>query len=800
MAYASKTMATAFASAIAALLITQSATAVTPTAVWVKNLGQSYTIDGKTYAVTLRNGTLNQDGTITVSSTWGHPAPYIDMDGKGIGTISILVKYSGLDINQVYNADADSIGVAFSSIVDSDTNVVGSCVQKVNGVANNTVRAYHCAVSATSATPRDIGNMTAVEGTGYLLFSYTDSEGSRTYMGTSIAELTGGQDTAGHWSGRTLKKIVLGGDESGKAFNGAGFKIEEVALFINEYYTASDVASYEFPAKIYTSDVNVSTINTDFSDASEIDVYLADGVTVTGDTTFTATKVNFHCYGSFNMTPPANNEATFDFSDVAGSPVIIYNGATPTVSGSKFTSNVIPSFVTDSTQWTGTIWIKNVAVSNFAPSNFGNANSTVRLSGVSGHFAQGSVSCAPAIELVNDSYQYGFYVSDGFSRSAAYPNNVVVINKLKGNGALWTGNLADTVLMQVLDWSEYSGSIQLVNKIVVFGSYLPTVSEFNTSGGIYIGANETVAIPSGKEWRADGKVHVYGTFKATGLSQLKSAVANSNPATIVHAYDSGTFVLTTNATADDMNTDYSKITGTGTLRYEGNAYRTISTNNFPTTMTVDNRLTAGILHRIPGLEITIGSLAGDGYLRSDWSGTSSDRDLRVLQAKDTTWSGKFWTTNPHRFRSLIVAPGATSSGTLTISATHEAAESTGLTVESGAKVNLTGTWVGATTVAGTLGGTGTITGDVTLSEGATLKVNDLADPLTVTGAFTVTGAVTIELPEGASLGTVVKTTSKPDISGAKFTVKVGGVAKTLKVSATANGLAVRNLPFVILFR
>ena len=93
-------------------------------------------------------------------------------------------------------------------------------------------------------------------------------------------------------------------------------------------------------------------------------------------------------------------------------------------------------------------------------------------------------------------------------------------------------------------------------------------------------------------------------------------------------------------------------------------------------MTVDNRLTAGFLHRIPSLEITIGSLAGDGYLRSDWGGSAGDRQLKVLQAKDTTWGGKFWTTNPNRIGSLIVAPGANSAGTLTLSATHEAAEST----------------------------------------------------------------------------------------------------------------------------
>ena len=258
--------------------------APTATAVWRSNLGQSYTIGGNTYAVTPRDGTLNQDGTITVSSTWGDKAPYIDLEGANVGIVSVLVKYSGLDISQIYDADGDSIGVAFASIIDSDNNVVGSCVQKVNGVANNTVRAYHCGASATSATPKDIGSMTAVEGSGYLLFAFKDSQGSRSYMGTSIDNLTGGEDTAGHWTGRNLKKLVLGGDESGKAFNGAGFKIEEVAIFVGSYLTASDVADYVFPT--VTADAAMTTMSALNAKVASLDnefLYFSNAAVVTLD-------------------------------------------------------------------------------------------------------------------------------------------------------------------------------------------------------------------------------------------------------------------------------------------------------------------------------------------------------------------------------------------------------------------------------------------------------------------------------------------------------------------------------------
>ena len=82
------------------------------------------------------------------------------------------------------------------------------------------------------------------------------------------------------------------------------------------------------------------------------------------------------------------------------------------------------------------------------------------------------------------------------------------------------------------------------------------------------------------------------------------------------------------------------------------------------------------------------------------------------------------------------------------------------------------------------------TGNLTLTDGATIKVNDISDPLAVSGSLTATGAITIELPEGVNKGMLIETGSKPDISGATFTVKVGGKVKNLKVTATADGLKV----------
>lgn len=461
----------------------------TATAVWRSNLGQSYTIGGNTYALTPRNGTLNQDGTITVSSTWGHKAPYIDLEGANVGIVSVLVKYSGLDISQIYDADGDSIGVAFASIIDSDDNVVGSCVQKVNGVANNTVRAYHCGASATSATPRDIGSMTAVEGSGYLLFAFKDSQGSRSYMGTSIDNLTGGEDTEGHWTGRSLKKLVLGGDESGKAFNGAGFKIEEVAIFVGSYLTASDVADYVFPT--VTADAAVTTMSGLNAKIASLDnefLYFSNAAVVTLD--------------------EEPSEATKSFLQGAN--------------------------------WNGTVFIKDQNIVNLNPTIYGNPNSTLKLSGVSGYFNLGQygASVTPKLELEDsdtEGKEYGFKLTNGYSFSSGNPGSktyhYVRTPELKGSGTYDTTGTTVRTLLLADKFDNFNGVLKLGNSTVWLGHDVPALNESETGAqivkagvvrlGSTIPANyATWTVPNGYE----GTIPMATTANQTETSFLTNAV------------------------------------------------------------------------------------------------------------------------------------------------------------------------------------------------------------------------------------------------------------------------------------
>ena len=769
----------ALAMAIAAALCAQLAYAVTPTVVWSRNLGQSYTIDGKTYKFSIYDGvsTLNQDGTLTVANAWtGYPSPYIDISATGATSVSVLVKFSGLSLPVT-----SDYGVCIADMMDSDNIDVGACIEK-NATA---LSAFHM-VENSPTQNRLNGSDNAVIGSGYMLYSYSTTGGVKAYMGSSIANLVGGENTGFKFGNRTISRVAVGGEAKAKYYEPSGVTIEEVALFVNDFYSASDVANYEFPAKIYSSDVNVSTINSDFPNASEIDVYLADGVTVTGDTTFTATKVNFHCYGSFNMTPPANNEATFDF--VQGHPVLIYS-VLPSVSGSKFTSNVIPSFVTDPAQWTGTIYISSAMVTDFTSNTYGNESSVVRLGNVSGWLrAPGNYAFTNTVpvELVGT-----LTINNGNSANDGNPNKCTVFKKLSGSGWISTDSTAAGVVIVIQDASEFTGSLGLSSgKYIVFGETMPDYATLtNTTVG-------TIFVMSG------AKVTNRGFWWATGGIKVDGELCAPNHAdyfgggTTITTSDTGVFTLTNTSNINDTNTDYGKITGTGTLKYEsaGN-WRTVSTSNFPTNMIVQNELGDGLILQNTGATYTIGSLSGSKKIRTDWS--QGDRNLRILQAKDTTYSGLFDDVID-RMGTVTVAPGTSTAGTLTLSGIQAA--NNNLVVESGAKVNLTGTWVGPTTVSGTLSGTGTVDGALTLADGSTLIANT-ADPLTVSSlSLPSTGTVTISLADSDIGKDFISSSSPIDTTGKKFAFTVNGEPTNLTVIKTAGGLKAVLPGMKIIFR
>ena len=483
--------------------------------------------------------------------------------------------------------------------------------------------------------------------------------------------------------------------------------------------------------------------------------------TVASGTTWTAP-------GGFVVNGTLNDNGTLTSSAsaaVTGSGTVVFTGRAPTPTGEAWWING---------GWQGTVAINNVGdlvgrATGFTGTyldfnSYGNAGSVIKLGTITGWL--GNETCNVPVNLAGT-----LTINNGISGEA------FTFKKLISNGGYITApNQSATSRIVIEDGSEYAGYIGLNAKMVVFGTANPDF----VKGQIYVSSNATITVPSvNTAFWAVGNIVVDGELKADGLARFGGG-------TSITTTDNGVFTLTStgNGTENETEIDYARIKGTGTLKYDGTGWRALSTNNFPTTVTLVNEQAGDILLS-RALTYSVGSLAGTKNLQGNYG--SGARYLRVIQSQDTEWSGIVVSDGQDRFKGLTVAPGATA-GTLTLSGNQVKAQT--LTVESGAKVNLTGTWVGATTVAGTIGGTGTLTGDLTLTDGATLKVNDISDLLDVSGSLTAMGDITIELPEGAEKGMVITTGSKPDISGATFTTKIGGVEKKLKVTAAADGLKV----------
>ena len=440
---------------------------------------------------------------------------------------------------------------------------------------------------------------------------------------------------------------------------------------------------------------------------------------------------------------------------------------TVTGSGTAVYSNALPPSGkgwTDSA-WTGTVWLKNksgITGTNFQPNSLGNENSKVKLSGVSG-WIEAPVEYVPEIVLENDSYDYALKLTNGNSPNTTNPDRATIIRKLSGSGTLSCGGTSYAVpTLKVYDASGFTGSINAVNAddadrtglVVLFcdedtdfsGTLVDVFINDGLKRTIYIASGKVFTIPNTATWTAPTGIKVDGELCASSFGRLGDG-------TTVTTTDNGVFTLVTTENTDDVNTDYSRIQGTGTLKLEGEHYRTISTNNFPTTMVVENNLVAGgFLHKLNGVQITIGSLSGTGRIRSDWN--SGNRDLKVLQARDTTFSGLF-DSSYDRIGKFVVAPGASSAGTLTLAGAQTASNE--LVVDADAAVNLTGTWVGATTVSGTFGGTGTLNGDLTFNGGSKFRVfaldEDVVNPgLSVSGtiAYPASGTVKVEVNSGVA--------------------------------------------------
>ena len=401
---------------------------------------------------------------------------------------------------------------------------------------------------------------------------------------------------------------------------------------------------------------------------------------------------------------------------VSGAGTVVFGGV-PSPTGDAWWKN---------SDWNGTVQIGNITdmigrTSGFTGTyldfnSYGNANSLVKLGNLTGWMD--NYTCNVPVNLAGT-----LTINNGIS------GEVFTFKKLISSGGYITAtDQSATFSIRIEDGSEYAGYIGLNSKRVIFGT--GTAPAF-VKGQIYVSSDATITVPSvNTAYWSVGGILVDGELKADNLARFGGG-------TNITTGDDGVFTLTStgNGSEGETDTDYARIKGTGSLKYDGTGWRALSTNNFPTAVTLVNEQAGDILLS-RALTYTVGSLSGSKNFQGNYG--SGNRYLNVIQSKDTDWSGKVVNDGSSRFAGLKL--DASSTGTLTLSGA--ASQNVALEVNGGA-VNLTGTWVGATTVAGTFGGTGTLTGDLTFSDGATLKAN--------ASALTVSGTVTIPAGEGESL-------------------------------------------------
>ncbi|MCI6589824.1 MAG: autotransporter-associated beta strand repeat-containing protein [Lentisphaeraceae bacterium] len=302
-------------------------------------------------------------------------------------------------------------------------------------------------------------------------------------------------------------------------------------------------------------------------------------------------------------------------------------------------------------------------------------------------------------------------------------------------------------------------------------------SQEGTIGGVLSGSGK-LKIGSGTvtltgDERTGDNAYTGGTTIADGAKVIVKTIGTLGPSGTVRVEDGGTLKLVNSSDLNEEGTNYSRVTGTGTVWYSssgGDYYRILpntAAKRLPTTISVWNDLTAGLIISQQGTnspETAVGSVSGSGTFRTDWNGGNNSRSLRIVQSKNTEHTGNFIYNNfSTRLTKVIVAgaDGATEK-TLTLAGDTTTTTARPLEIDSSGSVKLTGSWNAKITINGALevpveSGEKTIstvlagtTGTLTKSGAGTLK---LAGANTFSGQVAITGGI---LDVGTNRGFTVR--------------------------------------------
>ena len=540
------------------------------------------------------------------------------------------------------------------------------------------------------------------------------------------------------WTARSITIAALKGDGTFWDINDGGCR---------PYLNFGDASQFTGTIKALGKQVFLN----DTTNTGDATSGLAGRITVPANQTLTVasgktwhTRNGLVVNGTLNVNGTLASESTT--SAVSGSGTVVFTGSAPSPTGDAWWKN---------SAWTGTVQMKSVTLvgTDLAFNDYGNTGSVLELNGCSGWLTP-AYTCTVPLKITGT-----LTLNNGYSNKG----NAFKVGTLLGDGTISGSSSAPTMVFNVTtDWSGFTGKIALNNKCVVFGSTIPdTLAE----GAIYIaeGAQVTVQNTANAAWWGVGGIKVDGELRANSLDRFGGG-------TTITTTDNGVFTLTStgNGSEGETDTDYARIQGTGSLKYEGAGWRALTTNKLSTAVALVNEQAGDILLS-RALTYTIGSLSGSKKFQGNYG--SGKRYLNIVQTKDTEWSGTITADGQSRLEGFSL--DATSTGTLTLSGVET---QTATLAVNGGSVNLTGTWVGATTVAGTFGGTGTLTGNLTFSDGATFKAfaSDDEDGLVVSGTigYPDEGTVTVDV-SAIEPETDVALLKAADLDASKFVLADG---------------------------
>jgi len=206
-----------------------------PTAVWVAGeFGDDRSAHGG-LEFALNGNTTNALGQIVIGTTTTLGAEIGIPAGHSIA--SVLVKYSIPDGAHVDNSVLVSMFSAYDLGALSDSG-------------ESTVKGYWFTGSAVSDGSYAFSSPApGIPQDGYLLLSYKHNSSTAAYIGAMTSALAGGANGTLHFSNNDVTKMAFGGPTVVGAKPWAGMVIKSVAIFLDEYLSDADLATYRFPGQ-----------------------------------------------------------------------------------------------------------------------------------------------------------------------------------------------------------------------------------------------------------------------------------------------------------------------------------------------------------------------------------------------------------------------------------------------------------------------------------------------------------------------------------------------------------------------